>query len=76
MATVPFQTIPAALREDIEAFVEHVVDQRLVELFGDPDEGLELRDEVVKRLRDQKKQVAAGDVGISYEEVARRLGLQ
>ncbi|MEX2316981.1 MAG: hypothetical protein WD669_07510 [Pirellulales bacterium] len=76
MATVPFQMIPAALRDDIEAFVEHVVDQRLVELFGDPDEGFELREEVVQRLREQQKRVAAGDLGVPYDEVVRRLGLE
>jgi hypothetical protein len=76
MASIPFQTIPAELRGDIEAFVENVVDRRLVELFGDPDEGLELREEVVQQLREQQKRVAAGELGIPLEEVMRRLGLE
>jgi hypothetical protein len=57
-------------------WIEHIVDQRLVELFGDPDEGLELREDLVERLREQQKRVAAGELGIPFDEVQRRLGLE
>jgi hypothetical protein len=68
--------MPAKLRDDLEALIEHVVDQRLVELFGDPDEGLELRPELIERLREQQTRVAAGELGIPMAEVHRRLGLK
>lgn len=76
MTRTQTSTIPAELREQLEGWVEHIVDQRLVELFGDPDEGLELRPKLVERLREQQKQVAAGDLGVPYDEVKRRLGLE
>ena len=76
MASVPFQSIPAELRENIESFVEYAVDQRLVELLGDPDAGLELRDEVKERLLQQQRDVAAGDLGRPFDEVVRELGLE
>lgn len=76
MASTPFQTVPAEMREEIELFIEHVVDQLLAELIGDPDEGLLLREEVVQRLREQQKRVPAGELGISFAEVQRRLGLE
>ncbi len=67
--------IPAEMREELEGWIEHIVDQRLVELFGDPDEGLELREELVERLRKQQKQVAAGERGQPMEEVFKELRL-
>ena len=76
MASIPFQTIPAELREEIEMLIEYIVDQRLAELIGDPDEGLEFREEVIHRLREQQKRVAAGELGIPFAEVQRRLGLE
>jgi hypothetical protein len=75
MTRAQFNTIPAELRKELEGWIEHIVDQRLVELFGDPDEGLELREELVERLREQQKRVAAGERGQPMEEVFKELGL-
>lgn len=76
MENILFQAIPIALRDDIEAFVEYAVDQRLAELLGDPDQGLEVREELLERLRDQQKQVAAGELGRPMSEVMKVLGLE
>ena len=70
------KTIPAELREMIEAAVEDALDRRLQELLGDPDEGLELREEVVQRLKEQQRRVAAGERGRPFEEVVKELGLE
>ena len=59
----------------IESAVEVAVDRRLTELLGDPDEGLELREEVVQRLKAQQDRVAAGDLGRPMDEVIKELGL-
>jgi hypothetical protein len=75
MASVSSQPIPPELREQLEVWVEHLVDQRLIALFGDPDEGLELREEVIERLREQQKRVAAGERGRPMEEVFKELGI-
>lgn len=68
--------VPPELREMIELAVEDAVDRRLQELLNDPDEGLELREEVVQRLKEQQKGMAAGDRGQSLDEVAKKLGLK
>jgi hypothetical protein len=68
--------VPPELREMIELAVEDAVDRRLQELLSDPDEGLELREEVVRRLKEQQKSMAAGDRGQSLDEVAKKLGLK
>lgn len=69
MATTVADLTPAELRELIEA----AVDEKLVEFFGDPDEGLELRPEVVERLKRQMKRVADGERGVPLAEAIRSL---
>jgi len=44
-------------------------------MLGDPDEGLELREEIRERLLRQKKEVAAGKRGQELEDVAQKLEL-
>jgi hypothetical protein len=72
MATKVVQMTKDELREMIEATIE----QKLVELFGDPDEGLNVRKLVRDRLLRQKQAVAAGDRGEPFKDVVRRLGLE
>jgi hypothetical protein len=71
MATTVGQMTTDELREMIGALIE----QKLLELLGDPDEGLEIRKAVRDRLLRQKKAVAGGERGEPLEEVTRRLGL-
>jgi len=61
--------------EHIEV-IETVVEQKLLELLGDPDEGLPIRKSVRDRLLRQKQAVAAGERGESFTDVVRRLGLE
>ena len=58
MATVA-QMTKGELREIIEAIIE----EKLLELIGDPDEGLSIRESLQKRLQRQKKAVANGERG-------------
>lgn len=76
MAETVAQMTPLELRELIATYVEEAVDRPLDEILGDPDAGLEVREELVQRLRQQQQQVAAGDVGRPLNDVARELGLQ
>ena len=55
--------------------IETLIEQKLIELLGDPDGGLQLRNSVRQRLMRQKKAVAAGERGEALDQVARRLGL-
>lgn len=63
-------------KDELREMLEMTVEQKLLELLGDPDEGLEIRKSVRERLLRQKKAVAAGDRGEPFEEVVRRLGLE
>lgn len=71
MATTVAQMTKSELREVIGS----VVEQKLLELLGDPDEGLPIRKSVRDRLLRQKQAVAAGERGEPFE-VVRRLGLE
>jgi len=61
--------------EELRELVGAAVEQKIVELLGDPDAGLVLRDNVRKRLLRQRQAVAKGERGQSLETVMRRLRL-
>jgi hypothetical protein len=63
------------LREMLETVVEATVERTLVEMLGDPDEGLEIRDDVRDRLLRQRQDVAAGHYGQRLDDVLRKQGL-
>lgn len=57
--------------DELRAMIETSVERKLVELLGDPDEGLELRPEVVERIERQRKEYAAGRRGKSLQQVMK-----
>ena len=59
--------------DELKEIIGSVVEQKLKEILGDPDEGLEMRTEVQNRLLRQKKAVANGERGEKLEEVVKRL---
>jgi len=62
-------------KKELAQMLSNVVEQKLVELLGDPDEGLELKASLRKRLIRQKKAVAKGERGEDFSETRKRLGL-
>ena len=76
MAKTIAQMTPEEFQEMIKAIVEKTVEQKLMDILGDPDMGLEIRQTVLKRLVGQQKAVAAGERGQSLNDVARDLGLE
>ena len=72
MATTVAQMTKSELKEMIETLIE----QKLLELLGDPDEGLAIRKSVRDRLLRQKQAVAGGERGEPFEDVVQRLGLE
>lgn len=58
--------------EELKAFIDEAVDMRLEERLGDPDVGLEVKPEVIERIRNSRR----NRVTIPAEEVAKRLGLK
>lgn len=69
-ATVGEMTV-AQLQQMMEAMIE----EKLIQLLGDPDEGLTLKKSVRDRLRKQQQAVAGGERGEPLAEVVRRLEL-
>ena len=69
-------TVGELTLEEFRQIVEQVVEEKLLELLGDPDEGLTLREEVQARLRRTLARERAGERGIPARDVAERLGLE
>jgi len=61
--------------EQFKNLVQEAIEEKLEEITGDPDVGLELREEVKERLRSSLAARQRGEKGIPIEEVARRVGL-
>jgi hypothetical protein len=60
---------------EFRELVQEVVIQTLSEMLGDPDEGLELRDDFAEELKQSLANVEAGDKTVPAQKVAERLGL-
>ena len=63
-------------KDELQEVIRAVVEQKLIELFGDPDQGLPVKESLEKRLLRQKRAVARGRRGERLEDVAQRLGLK
>jgi hypothetical protein len=61
--------------EEFRDLVQEVVIQTLLEILGDPDEGLELRGDFAAELQRSLTAVEAGSKTVPAQEVAERLGL-
>jgi signal recognition particle GTPase len=61
--------------EQFKDLVQEAVEEKLEEIIGDPDLGLELREEIKERLRSSLAARQRGEKGIPMDEVARRAGL-
>ena len=61
--------------KELKALVREAVEEALIELLGDPDQGLELREEIQERLRHSLERVEKGERGIPAEEAAKRAEL-
>jgi hypothetical protein len=62
--------------DELRDLIREVVAQTMLELFGDPDAGLELREEFKVKLRKSFIAVQEGTETLSGQEVASRLGLE
>jgi len=61
--------------EQLKNLVQEAIEEKLEDIIGDPDLGLELREEIKERLRNSLAARQRGEKGIPIEEVARRAGL-
>jgi hypothetical protein len=60
----------------LEAIIDAAVEQKLIEILGDPDKGLSLRKDVRARLLRQQQAVKAGERGQSLEDVLDHIGVE
>ncbi len=62
--------------DELKNLIREVVTQTILELLGDPDEGLELRDEIKERLRRSLAATQTGGETQPAQAVAAKLGLE
>ena len=51
--------------EELQDYIQEIVEEKLKELLGDPDWGIELREETKKRLQHSVEAVQKGEKGRS-----------
>lgn len=61
--------------DEFKGLIHEVVTETILELFGDPDIGLELREDMKANLQRSLTAVQAGGETIPAEVVAAKLGL-
>jgi len=61
--------------EQFKGLIQEAIEEKLEELVGDPDLGLELREEIKERLRSSLAARQNGQKGVPIDEVARQAGL-
>ncbi|MEW6355087.1 MAG: hypothetical protein AB1696_02070 [Planctomycetota bacterium] len=69
-------TVAQMTKRELKEMIETLIEQKLLDLLGDPDEGLPIRKSVRDRLLRQKGLVAAGKRGELLEDVVHRLELE
>lgn len=69
-------TVAQMTKGELQEMIESIVEEKLLELLGDPDEGLPIRKSVRARLLRQKRAVVKGERGEPFDDVVRRLGLE
>lgn len=62
-------------KTELKEMIETAVEQKLLELLGDPDEGLSVKKAVRDRLIRQQQSIAAGQEDEAFADVVRRLKL-
>jgi hypothetical protein len=62
--------------DELKILIKKVVTQTILEMFDDPDEGLELREDIKARLHDSLAATRAGGETVPVQEVAAKLGLE
>lgn len=71
-----YSTIADLTVDEFRGLIKEVVSQTLLELLGDPDEGLELREEIKMRLQKASTTPSAQTRLVSAQDVAAKIGLE
>ena len=62
--------------EQLKALIQEAVEEKLQEILGDPDQGLELREDIKDRLSHSLAASESGEEGIPIGQVAKEMGLE
>lgn len=68
-------TVAKMTKLELKEIIESTVERKLLQLLGDPDQGLVLKKAFKDRLVRQRKAVVAGERGESLAVMAKRLRL-
>lgn len=68
-------TVAEMTKEELQELIGAIVEEKLLQLFADPDGGLYVQDELRDRLLRQQRAVVAGERGESIDDVLAQLGL-
>ena len=68
-------TVAKMTKHELREIIETTVEQKLLKLLGDQDQGLVMKKTVKDRLLRQRKTVASGQRGESLAVIVKRLGL-
>lgn len=68
-------TVVQISKNELTKIISNVIEQKLFELFGDPDEGLSMKQSLRKRLLRQKRSVGNGERGADLTSIRKRLDL-
>lgn len=66
-------TVAQMTKDELIAVMEDLIERKLLEIIGDPDEGLEIRESVRQRLFRQKAAAEAGERGIPLQDVLQKM---
>jgi hypothetical protein len=69
-------TLANMTKKEFIELLESIVEKKLLEIIGDPDDGLEIKEKLRKRLLKQKQIVASGERGVLFEDAVERLGFE
>ena len=69
-------TVAQMAEDELREMIESIIEQKLLELVGNPDEGLLIRETIRDRLLRQKESVASGERGEAFVKLIQRLGLE
>ncbi len=70
------QMTQSEFKKLLETVIEATVEQKLLEILGDPDDTLEIHKAVRERLTQQMGYITSGEYGKPIEDVIQDLGLE
>jgi len=69
------KTVAEMTTDELKEMLGELIEAKLTEVLGDPDEGFEVQEALRHRLALQRSAVQRGERGESFDDVAERLGL-